>query len=181
MPSVRIKEDIKEVKGLFRALKGPAVRRAAGPAINKTVRTVNSDTIKTISRITGFKQKEIRSRLHIRRASRLRLTGEITPQRFVPNLRRFNARETATGVRANAWRKKRVYRGTFIGNQDRTVFKRIGKTRLPIRPVYGPSLRSTFASKRVERRQQVITRRRFPLEFSRTMDREIARAIRRRR
>jgi hypothetical protein len=101
------------------------IDRAVPPAINRVATTARKFAAQQINKVTGMKISSIRKKLALRRATRAVPTAVITAQRYAPNLRSFGAREVKRGVSANAWRKRKIYIGAFIGNQDRTVFTRV--------------------------------------------------------
>jgi hypothetical protein len=56
-------------------------------------------------------------------------------------LRDFAARQTRGGVSARPWGKRRVFPGTFVVRAlGGHVFRRVGRARLPILKLWGPSL-----------------------------------------
>lgn len=56
-------------------------------------------------------------------------------------LREFGAVQFSKGVRAKVWGRLQTYRHTFIVDRlSSQVFVRTGRSRLPIRLVYGPSI-----------------------------------------
>lgn len=148
------------------------INLAAARAINRALESGRSVATKEISRNTGIKpQRAIRDRLHVHRAYPDKLIGEIGVERWTPNLSRFNARQTKRGVTASAWGKRKTYKGTFLGNAGRTVFKRTGKARNPIRPVWGPRLAKAFVEKQVRKALDLVARSRFVTEFRREIKR----------
>ena len=162
-----VRGDIASARRQFRG-KEKQINMAAARAINRAMTTVRSVATKEIARHTGITpQRAIRDRLHIRKATPNYLIGEIGAERYTPNLARFAARQTKRGVSATAWRKRKVYPRTFLGNQGRTVFKRVGKRRLPIRPVWGPKMHAAFVEREVRRAMDAVARERFRTEFRR--------------
>lgn len=146
------------------------VNLAAARAINRALTSGRSVATKEISKRSGITpQRAIRDRLHIRKATPVRLLGEIGAERYTPNLARFNPRQTKAGVTASAWGKRKVYRGTFLGNLGRTVFKRVGKARKPIKPVWGPRMHRQFVMQEVKRAIDLVARNRFVTEFRREL------------
>ena len=162
-----VRGDIASARRQF-AGKEKQINLAAARAINRALTTVRSVATKEIVKRTGIKpQRAVRDRLHIRKATPNRLIGEVGAERYTPNLARFGARQTKRGVSATAWSKRKVYPRTFIGNQGRTVFKRLGANRLPIRPVWGPRMHMAFVEREVRRAMDAVARSRFITEFRR--------------
>lgn len=164
-----VQRDVAAVRRQF-ADKRKQIDLAAARAINRTLTTVRSVATKEVVKRTGITpQRAVRDRLHIRKATPNYLIGEIGVERYTPNLARFAARQTKRGVSATAWGKRKVYPRTFLGNQGRTVFKRVGKSRVPIRPVWGPRMHRAFVEREVTRAMDAVARDRFRVEFRREL------------
>jgi hypothetical protein len=148
---------------------------AIAQALNRTAARAKTQAVRTIAKESGIQQKAVRDRIAIRKASSYALHAIISAEPYAPNLIRYSARQTKRGVSANAWRKRRIYPRTFIANQGRTVFKRIGKARLPIRPVYGPSIPRTFMQRVTNEAMTQAVRERFPVEFTRALNLQLRR------
>lgn len=145
---------------------------AAARALNRVATTARAQASRAISAETGLKVNEVRDHLSLSPA-RTSSGGEtvvtITVPPWAPNLIRFTARQTKAGVSANAWRTRKVYRGTFIANKGRTVFKRVGKARLPIEPVHGPSIPRQFIKGYAMDAIRNTMAERYGIEFERAM------------
>jgi hypothetical protein len=125
---ISFQSDIEQVAQRFSADLRKEIDKAVPTALNRVATTVRKVAAQQINKVTGLKVTSIRKRLRLRKATRARPIAEITALPYAPNLRSFNARQVKKGVSANAWRKRKIYRGAFIGNQDRTVFIRVGYT-----------------------------------------------------
>jgi len=141
---IDIKGDVSAARRRLAYLKNEAVNKAATRALNRTGDHANTLTVRDLARVTGLKQKDVRAALSRLRANFSNLTYRLRAIGRALNLIRFGARQTKKGVSAAAWGVRKIYRGTFIANQGRTVFVREGQERLPIRPVHGPSLPREF-------------------------------------
>lgn len=166
MLKVDVQMDMASLTRALNAIERDAIRPAAVQALNRVARTVKSRAVKAISAETGMKQASIRDLIAIRQATKLGLIAEVSASRHAPNLIHYSARQTKRGVSASAWRKRKVYKGTFIANKGRTVFRRVGKGRLPIKPVFGPSLPRTFINKTTHAVMTRTINERFPVEFN---------------
>lgn len=173
MIKLSVQGDIASARRQF-AHKRRQVDLAASRAINRALDSARSAATKVLSKRTGIKpQRAIRDRLKVHPSSPDYLIGSIGVEAHTPNLIRFNARQTKRGVSASAWGKRKVYPRTFIGNQGRTVFKRTGKSRNPIRPVYGPRLHAEAATAEVRKQMDMVARPRFKKEFAHELRRRI--------
>ena len=145
------------------------INTAAVAALNRVAVTTRAVASRSISQQTSLPVNEVRQRVPLVRANKYTLEAEISAKKYAPNLMRYAARQTRPGVSAKAWRERKVYRGTFIANKGRTVFKRTTRERLPIEPVYGPSVPRTFIRDETTRAMRSTIDRRFPLEFDRAL------------
>ncbi len=148
--------------------------KVASRAINKTAVFARTRIVRGLAKEMGFKQKHVKRdfvRL-FRRASFRRLSAVILVHTVgrVP-LARFSARQTKRGVSYKIGKQgRKTIRSAFIlrGNTARagaegsgvnvelvdlstgfrrgegTVFKRVSKNRLPIIPLFGPSIQRVF-------------------------------------
>lgn len=170
--------------------------RAIPQAINRVGATVLSRVTKSISHETKLQQKVIRFRVRrdTFRASRRRPF-------FIINFRKVKATnliETVAkgrknskffrkrtkkgfkwkGVQANAWGKKKIYDGTFIGRGRGSgkllVFKRDGKR---LEAVKGPSPRDVFERSENISLMRKATFERMPIELDRAIRRHLGRIL----
>lgn len=137
------------------------VPKALNSTINKTATTIRKEGVRQLAKETGIKQKDIRRDVVIRKSNFQTLSARIRATGSFTNLIRFGARQTKKGVSAAPWKKRRVFKGAFIANKGRTVFVRKGKSRLPIQPVFGPSLPREFLKKKIITLFNAVGLRRF--------------------
>jgi hypothetical protein len=170
---VRVDID-KETKGLL--LFQRDINVATSAALNKVGVTARATAAREISKTTGLPVNHVRQRVPLVRATRYGLTAEISAKPYAPNLIRFTQQSRAqarkgAGVRANAWRKTKVYPGTFIGNKGRTVFAREGAGRdASLKSVRGPSVPREFIRDHTLTAINETVGTRFPLELGRALN-----------
>lgn len=167
---ISIKADVKRALADLRNDRA-AVEKAAARALNRTAQQVMSAAVKEIARETGLKQKDVREALRRVNAKARNLYAAVIAVGHAVNLIRFTKQtrdqaRRAGGVIANAWGKRKLYAGTFIGNKGRTVFVRKGKARLPIRSVHGPSIPREMAREKVRKHIEQVIRARWPINFN---------------
>ena len=80
------------------------------------------------------------------------------------SLKEFGARPTRAGVSAAPWNKRRVFPHTFIGPGGH-VFVREGKSRLPIKKLWGPNIPKEMVKDETERRFYAYTAQALPAEL----------------
>lgn len=157
--------DLKQVERHLNKLQRSAVPKAANRALNRIVGPTKTKAASSITKQTAFKSKEVRDHLIVRRSNWRTLKASITAERYSPNLIHYGAIKAGRGVKAKPYRKRRVFKGAFIANQGRTVFKRTSPRRLPIKKVYGPSVRAEFKRDDIRRIYATKAAQRWRPEF----------------
>jgi hypothetical protein len=166
MIQLDVRTNIESVRRQLRG-KDKEIDAAASRALNRAASSVRSVAVKELAKATGIRpQAAIREKLRMRKATPRYLIAEVGAVAYTPNLARFSARQTKRGISANAWAKRKIYRGTFLGNQGRTAFKRTGAGRLPIEPVHGPRMHREFAAAVIQKAMEVVAIARFVKEFA---------------
>lgn len=124
-------------------LKSEQANRAYRRALNHTGRKVFTGVKRSLARQVGVTQAVVMKRgaLRKRMASnsllefRIHSSGEFMP------LKDFGPNQQKKGVKAAPWNKRQLFKSTFIVDSlGGHVFKRVGKARLPIEKLYGPSI-----------------------------------------
>lgn len=154
-----VKSNVKDVLRDYKHLSKDIKEKAMVRAINHSATKANTQLVKLISAESGLKQKRIRAKIRKIKAGRNTLTAILKPTtRLNTNLiewvttsqaNRWLARKPGKkppkGVTANAWRSRRMYRGTFVirgkFSGKPIVLKRKGKK---TSTVYGPAVWSEF-------------------------------------
>jgi len=116
--------DIKAAMAALNEVQRKVIPQAASSALNRVATSARRVAIDTIRKETNIKAAAVRKYVTTKKASKSMLTAEIRASKYAPNLINFGARQTKKGVSANAWAKRKIYRGAFIGNKGRTVFIR---------------------------------------------------------
>lgn len=174
--------DYKQVQRMFRDIPGNIVPRATASALNKSAGRAETVAVRKLSEATGLKQKDVRSYMAKVRATRTKLIATISATGRHLNLIRFGARKVKAGISAAPWKKRRIFKGAFIGNKGRTVFvrdKKLGympsrkgqtKHSEKIKPVWGPSVPTEFVRKKVDESMRDIAAQVFPKLFRHEMN-----------
>jgi hypothetical protein len=96
---------------------------------------------RALVRQTGIKYGLIGKAVKTIKAGPASLTFTIEAKGEETNIGLFGARQGKKGVSAAPWNKRHVFKSTFmVGKYGDKVYRRTGKTRLPIKPVYGPNI-----------------------------------------
>lgn len=133
-------------KTVIRQLKAveSQTRKATRRALNKVIDQSRTQTLRLLSQASGVTQTKIRPYVRTNHADYEELEAKVvvTPHTF--NIASVGGRQTKRGVSSAAWGTRRVYPHTFLVH-GRTAMVREGKSRLPIKPVWGPRIHAEFA------------------------------------
>ncbi len=187
---ISIQQNFPEVARALNTLHADIRDRALASAVNKTLDQALTLMARTIASEFNVKVSYVRERLRIRRATSkggVQVEGALTGTGKRPGQRSANViaflekkvtlaegrRRRAAGtlnqlfVKIKRTGPAKPIPGAFIGNKGRTVFRRVGKARLPIEPVQVIDIPQMFTTRRIN---DVVVRTlldRFPAIFER--------------
>ena len=166
------------------------INAAASMAINKTAAKAKTEMVRAIASEYAITQREVRPKMRVFRASRMKLKAVLDPwgggRKRSLNVIHFLEKKVtlAEGRRRkkagtqNELRfkiKKRgspkTIKGAFIGNKGRTIFRRTGKSRLPIESVQTLGVPQMFGVRRINERVLARIRKELPIEADRAVRR----------
>lgn len=110
-------------------------------AVNHTGAKATTQVKRALVKQTGAKYRTITAQLTTVNASAGRLVYRIRGRGLATSLKDFGARQTARGVSAAPWAKRRVFPHSFgpgIAKLGGHVFVRASKRRLPLKKLWGP-------------------------------------------
>jgi hypothetical protein len=200
-----IKVDVRgidEVKRKLAAIPREVRDKALRPALNKVAAKAQAEIARTIPEEFAVKAAEVRSAISLRpaRGDELRAVIEVFGSarrrgrslNLVHFLAAINKMKTR-GSKAKAGEIKKLeqqlgflikkggglkaIQGAFLGNKGRTVFERVGKGRLPIKPVQVIGYSQMFTSRKISRRVMDKVRSELPVEIDRALAMLKARGI----
>ena len=160
-----VKSDIRDLQRRLRRDQRVLIPKMVNQAVNTTARNAQSKAKSIVAKEAGLKARDVADRMRLFKSTYKTLAATVEAFGGAFNLARFKSRETKQGITATAWGKRKVYRGTFFAFGKRTVFVRSTEKRLPIRPVYGPSVPGTLAQDRIEREVQDHIEQRWPINL----------------
>ena len=172
-----------EVIREFKTLLPSAARRAEYQAVQRTVRNVRTRITKEVGRDIALKASTIKQSLNARMPTRAQSTptGEIVVSPRAVALKEYKAHQRRKGVSVKVMRKagRKIIKGAFIvPGLGGHVFQRVGDKRLPIKKLFGPSVRMNVEKRRPETLAFIKERLRYNLQER--MRWEITKARRRR-
>lgn len=130
-------------------------RRAVSRALNKTAGNVRTAASKAIRQKRSISASAVRNALAIRRSGETHLVASLVVTGRPISLKDYKAKQTKRGVTVQVSPGKRKlvqHRGNrafIIAKIGGHVFAREGKTRLPVKKLFGPSLPATFLNEEV--------------------------------
>lgn len=176
-----VRADLKEVERWANTVQRERVPTAAARAINKTLTSVRAESTKRIRDERALKASVVRDALRIIKANKFRLFGAVEASGRPIPLREYQARQTKKGVTVKVspgGRKLVVNAGNAAFQLERYgqhVYARTGKTRLPIKKLYGPSIPATFLKEKVVQAMDRVAGDNWPKRFAEELKYELAR------
>jgi len=115
--------------------------RAFNRALNSEGNKVRTQVRRSLRKQTGAKQDLINRETKSFRSSFSSLTYKIEARGSHLGLSHFNPRQFSYGVRAKPWgRSQRFEKAFLVSSLSNNVFVREGKSRFPIRKMFGPAI-----------------------------------------
>jgi hypothetical protein len=190
MIKLDIRTNIAAIEIKLGGLRDDIRKKATVSAVNKTIDHGRTLMTRGITDEFNVKQAYVRERLRVRRASAKQgafaiegsLIGGKDGAKRSANIIAFVERKVtlAEGRRrkkagtqgalfVKVFRKgaSKIVKDAFIGNKGRTVFRRVGAARLPIKPVQVIDVPQMFNTRRVIKPVRVGMQLRFPILFER--------------
>lgn len=115
--------------------------RILARALNRGGDQARTQVRRSLVKQTGIKYGNIGKALATERAHPNRLSYSLIATGNETNIGLFNAKQRKKGVSATPWGKRRIFPGTFlVGAYGGNVYKRKGKERGPLEPIWGPNI-----------------------------------------
>jgi hypothetical protein len=163
--------------------------KALGAALNKVGQKARTEMVRAITSEFAIKAGDVRPRMSLSRATRGNLVVVLDPYASRRrgrslNLIRFLEKKVSLAEgrrRAKAGTRNQLHfqikrsggkkqiPGAFIGNKGRTVFRRVGKDRLPIAAVSTIDVPQMFATRRIQARVLARIRKEIGVEVERAV------------
>lgn len=192
MIRLSVKADLNAVRDQLRRLEKGVREKAIAAALNRTAEMAKTAATRDITGTFNLQARYVKDRIRIRRASARSGVIEVTlssPGKRSANLIRYAERRVTLAAHKRRVKEGRlgVYvkirrsgsfqlvKGAFIGNQGRTVFRRVGKERLPIEALQAIDVpQAMFSDIGVENLRKAVAR-----VFPQRLAHEIKRLIQR--
>ncbi len=126
--------DLHDCRAAFREVAGKMDTLVLIPQVRKAGQQITMAVRRKLVEETGLPSRQIAAAVRAMPAGTtftIEATGGFTRVGF-------GARQTAMGVAHSAWGRRQVARGAFV--QGGMAYKRLGKARYPIKPLFGPSI-----------------------------------------
>ncbi len=178
MPDIlSVKIDTKDFERLAATFQsaGKNVKAALARAINHTGDKARTQVTRALVRQTGAKYSAIRAAIRTAPAGSRGVVYRIIAKGGFMSLKEFGARQTARGVSAAPWSKRRVFPHTFIvASLGGHVFERTGRGRTPIRKLWGPAIPRELVKDRSKEAFETTVR----AELPRRLEHEVSAILR---
>jgi hypothetical protein len=115
-------------------------RTALSRALNHEGDKGRTQVTRALVTQTGIKYGAVNKAMTTIRATAATLTYTLNARGDETNIAWFGGVQRWKGVSAAPWRKRRIFKHSFIVQRFGRAFVRTSKSRLPIRPLYGPNL-----------------------------------------
>lgn len=144
--------ELARFQNMIGAVGSKKARAAMARAVNRTTRSIHGKVIRAVAKQSSIPLKIVRKSVRMSLAAHQgegAIQGVVYATGSPLSLKHFNARQFAFGVRAKVFGETRRYPSAFIyagnfrsGNPvaNGHVFQRVGKARLPIEKLTGPSV-----------------------------------------
>ena len=177
--NINIRTNFPDVAAALARLEQSIASQVLARALNKAVEQARTQMSRQIRSEFNLTAGYVRERLRIKRAfakgGQFSLSAELIGgdgRRRSANVIAFNARQLPGGVSVVIRKgNRKTIKGSFIGNKGRTVFKRVGKARLPIQPVRTIDVAQMFNTRRINAAVVAAINGKFP-EIGRASCRE---------
>lgn len=153
-----ISTNFPQVQAQLKQLREDIATRALASAVNKTAAQARTQMSREIRQEFAMPAAKVNQALVVRKASAKAGIYSMTAALESPskrgrslNLINFSAKQTRKGVTVRISRKggRKLLASAFIANKGRTVFKRVGKDRLPIKAVQTIDVAQMFNTQRI--------------------------------
>jgi hypothetical protein len=182
---INIRTNFPDVAAELGRLQSAVASQALARALNRTIEQARTEMSRQIRAEYNLGAAYVRDRLSIKRAfasaGQFNLSAELRGggKRRSANVITFGARRAIDGVSVLIRKgQRKTIKGAFIGNKGRTVFKRVGKARLPIQPVQTIDVAQMFNARRINAAVQAAMLAKFPAIFERELAYAMSRAAR---
>ena len=149
------------------------VQKAMVTALNKVGAEVVTQAKRELKEATGLKKGRVAKTLKWNKATKNDETFSFLVKGRRLNLVEFKARQTKKGISAEAWGKRKIYKGAFIGSGRNSgkqlVFKK-SRRKKGIEAVHGASLPREFERQNMAKIFNKTINKRFPILFKRALD-----------
>jgi hypothetical protein len=135
------------------AIAKPKLDKIVALALVDTTRSAKAKAASLIAKRTGLRVATVKQRLFTNHVAVGDYEATVKSSRRPIPLIEFPVSQTANGVSTHAWGKVQIIQHAFIATMKsghRGVYRRVGKPRLPIKQLWGPTISKTFATKEVQ-------------------------------
>jgi hypothetical protein len=177
---IEIKSTFADVQRKLDRLSDDIAKVVSARAVNATIAIARTQMSREITSVYALSASKVKDKLQVTKASFSAERFEVSASLMSRvaggktrslNLINFAARKGKKGVTFKVKKAgpRKMLPGTFIGNSGRTVFERVGSSRLPIKAVQSIDVPQMFQTKRINAAVVKAINDRFPAIFEREL------------
>lgn len=180
---ISIEHDLKKLRRQLGTLEVKAVPQATVRTLNRVAESAKVASAKYIAPQIGSRQAVIKRRIEARKATLQRLWATLVahgrPLQLIEFVVGSKKPTQANGgkrglVKTKIFGRQKTYLKAFIaprraGDSKTAMYIRKGKTRKPVRMMFGPGIEQLFKRRENNEIMQKTVRERFPIEFARNL------------
>lgn len=145
-------------------------------AVNRALRAGNTQMSRSVRQSVNLRASTVKDAVSLKRARGTTTTGEVRVEFKSIPLKAFNPRQTAKGLSVRIFKGGKIEkfpRGFIVESLNGQAFMRVGDSRLPIKLLTGPSIRSQAeaAMPAVRKRAEEVLEQRMQYELGRQIER----------
>ena len=163
-----------KLKKAAKALSGPAAQKAYAVALNEVGPVARNQAVKAVAKQMGVTGATIakRAKVTTKAAAPGKLAYNINAQGGYLLMKDFKPGQSAKGVRAGPWAKRRLFKGSFIVNGlHGNVFHRETMARFPIQNMYGPAVPKEIVKDKAKEAFESSVAKRLPVRVQHQLKR----------
>lgn len=177
---IDVRADVAQAIAGLKDLERDLVPKALVRALNKTADNVKVQTSRLVREKRPLPAAVVKDAIRVTRANRTHLTASVTATGKPIPLREYNARQLKGGVKVTVTKGNRAFvgpagrRAFTVDRIGGHVFQRVGKGRLPIKKLFGPSIPGTLLEEKTAEAWQHGAEQ----AFEKRLDEELAYEVR---
>lgn len=166
---MKLSFELQGVDKVIAVLNPTVYKKALSATLNETGNSVKTESAREIQKTYKMQSKPLKDAMKIDKSSVNDLQWSLSTSKKRRNVINFGARRVKLGVTVDIKSGRKLIKGAFIPKNQKTVFKRVGKARLPIKPITTLSVSQMFTSS-VQKKAKEVAREKSKERFQHNFD-----------